>query len=620
MNLIKILKTNIYIALIIMTCLLFSACFSPFMGDEATVTITLGNIASRSGFNQELIPSLVHTVRIQNGPGSNQERTNIKEGDTVSFNVSPGNWDISIDARYNGARMATGSRSAFNVRQGQNNHVEIYMDLIIPDGSADRPFLILNETELSYVGWGIANPNQYQDWDLTKHYIMVENVPLIGGAWTPIGTITFPFTGSFNGNGRTITGLVLNTPSDLTSQGMFGVIGHGAVVRNLNLVNVTVNVAVTNIGTQFGGVVGLNDGTVVNCSVIGSIGSIGNGDIVGGVVGFNSNGTVQNSNFNGTVNGGVFVGGVVGQNHGIVQNSYSTGSVSSTASSFGGVVGANTGTVRNSYSIGDVTGQDLVGGVVGQNDGIVQNSYSTGSVSGTGNRIGGVVGWNDGGTVQNSYALGSVDGNWYIGGVVGDNEGGTVSSSYFAGNVSGDINVGGVVGSNWSGGDIINCYSTGSVSGTGSSNYDIGGVVGLNSSLVRNSYSASRVSGNSFSGGLVGDNRTGGNVQNSVALNPTITRASVGLLTFGRVAGEDNSTLTNNHARDDMVLPLGTLSGIDGTDFALGTSLSSVFNDINDWDPAIWNIPDNTLNVGNPLPTLRNMPGAAQTPTLPVIP
>jgi hypothetical protein len=147
--------------------------------------------------------------------------------------------------------------------------------------------------------------------------------------------------------------------------------------------------------------------------------------------------------------------------------------------------------------------------VVGRDyTGTVSNySYSIGNVC-----VGGLVGFNDG-TVSNCYSTGSVNGSGYdVGGLVGWNDG-TISNCYSTGYVSGDDCVGGLVGSNWDG-TISNCYSTGSVNGSG---YDVGGLVGYNfyGGTVSNCYSTGSVSGDDEVGGLVGYNFDGGTVSNS---------------------------------------------------------------------------------------------------------
>ena len=214
--------------------------------------------------------------------------------------------------------------------------------------------------------------------------------------WTPIGTSEKPYTGTFDGNGYTIRGLYFNDEST-EYVGLFGYIDESAKVQN----------------------VGVVDSYFKGCQY------------VGGVVGYNFNGTVSNSYNTGSVSGETFVGGVVGKNEGSVSNVYNTGSVSESGNDVGGVVGNNFGTVSNAYNTGSVSGSgDDVGGVVGYSfNGTVSNVYNTGSVSGNGVGVGGVVG-NNYGTVSNVYNTGAVSGETFVGGVVGNN-GGTVSNAYY---------------------------------------------------------------------------------------------------------------------------------------------------------------------------------------------
>ena len=185
--------------------------------------------------------------------------------------------------------------------------------------------------------------------------------------WTPIGTSENYYTGTFDGNNMTVSGLYFNN-SDTDYVGLFGYVGSGGKVQSIGVID-----SYLSGGDDVGGVVGGNHGMVQNC--------------------YNS----------GTVTGGTPVGGVVGMNYSTVENCYNTGAVSG-RNSVGGVVGWNSsGTVQNCYNTGSVSGLSYVGGVVGWNSsGTVQNCYNTSSVSGS-DYVGGVVGWNNSGTVQNCY-------------------------------------------------------------------------------------------------------------------------------------------------------------------------------------------------------------------------
>jgi hypothetical protein len=176
----------------------------------------------------------------------------------------------------------------------------------------------------------------------SKHYKLAEDVtltaPASGGSnWTPI----MGFTGTFDGQCKTITGLTIN--SDARYVGMFGSAGGSAVIQNLGLINVNI---VCSPAGYVGGVAGTITGRVEKCFVTGSVSnSQGNsGDYTGGVVG-NIWGTLQNCYSAANVRGRI-AGGVVGQIYGsgtVVQYCYATGSVSNAVNAsyspiIGGVV------------------------------------------------------------------------------------------------------------------------------------------------------------------------------------------------------------------------------------------------------------------------------------------
>ena len=319
-----------------------------------------------------------------------------------------------------------------------------------------------------------------------------------GVSWTPIGSFSNAFTGTFDGQGHSIRGLyIVNTSSPFSTHypGLFGYVGEGTV-KNLTISGNVSGASMDSVG----GVVGQNNGgTIENCKFEGSIRGGNYGGTVGGVVGGNANGTVKNCSNTGTVSGtDTSAGGVVGENSGIgtVENCSNTGEVSGDDNPAGGVVGENSGTVENCSNTGKVSGtggmQAPVGGVVGQNDnGTVKNCSNTGKVSGTGGiqaPVGGVVGRSYGGsTVTNCSNAGNVSSDEdSVGGVVGYNGSSTVENCSNTGMVSGSNNAGGVVGENKENGTVENCYNTGTVSGKGS----VGGVVGENDgiSTVANCY------------------------------------------------------------------------------------------------------------------------------------
>ncbi|MGB2808801.1 MAG: GLUG motif-containing protein [Sedimentisphaerales bacterium] len=259
-----------------------------------------------------------------------------------------------------------------------------------------------------------------------------------------------PFTGVFDGNGRTISNFIY-TSIDTDYIGLFGYVrGENAEIKNLGLIDAEVDAGT---GDYVGSLVGcLNKGTITNCYVEG--GRVLGSEYVGGMVGSIYGGTITNCYFTGEVIGGeVCAGGLVGSNgEGTITNSYSTASVSGTGWFVGGLVGDNSGTISNCYSEGSVAGDSYIGGLLGTNYYYYYGPFIIG-------------------TITNCYSTDSVSGNRYVDGLVGENYEGTITNSYSTASVSGDYYVGGLVGF---GGRITNCYATGSVEG----NEAVGGLVG----------------------------------------------------------------------------------------------------------------------------------------------
>ncbi len=244
------------------------------------------------------------------------------------------------------------------------------------------------------------------------------------------------YSGTFNGQNHTISGLTINLPSS-TSVGLFGDTASGSTVENLNLTGFSIT------GSQYtGGVVGVNNATLSKVTASGQVTGM---TYVGGLAGISAASTVQCSS-SGTVtgvDGATDVGGLIGylqQNAGdtagIVQSS-ATGAVSAGANSsaVGGLVGINAGgAITESSSANTVsagTGSSDVGGLVGLNQGNLANDYSSSTVSG-GSQVGGLIGTSQTGTIETSYASGSVSGSSVVGGLIGEAAGGTIGDSYYS--------------------------------------------------------------------------------------------------------------------------------------------------------------------------------------------
>ena len=122
----------------------------------------------------------------------------------------------------------------------------------------------------------------------------------------------------------------------------------------------------------------------------------------------------------------------------------------------GGLVGfKESGTIRNCYSTCTVSGNKNVGGLLGVNEyGYLTSCYSSGSASAT-TRVGGLIGVSVEAQINDCHSTAAVVGDDYVGGLAGS--GIMMSNCYSAGSVSGSgDNVGGLVGSGW--GYITDCF------------------------------------------------------------------------------------------------------------------------------------------------------------------
>ncbi|HPM02722.1 MAG TPA: GLUG motif-containing protein [Candidatus Cloacimonadota bacterium] len=325
-------------------------------------------------------------------------------------------------------------------------------------------FSLLAQTAVTPVGEGTeAIPYQIATWQnlywisqnssaWDKHFIQTADIdfadanPAINTwndstGWSPIGNDSTRFTGKYNGNNKTITGLFINRPNAYY-QGFWGLTNSGSEIKNLGLISVNVTGR-----RNTGSLAGLNDfGSIINCYSTGNVS--GNYTANGGLVGYNSQGNINNSYSSANVNSPYYSGGLVGINSdGIITSCYSTGNVSALRHCAGGITGANMGgTVSNSYSTGTINSELIAGGLVGLNsEGAISNCYSTGSVSGN-NNTGGLTGSNYDGTISDSYSTGNVSGEYATGGLVGINSHGTIMNSFSTGDIEGIDHIGGLVG------------------------------------------------------------------------------------------------------------------------------------------------------------------------------
>ena len=257
--------------------------------------------------------------------------------------------------------------------------------------------------------------------------------PIAGDTDTDSSFDGTAFSGTFNGNGHTISNMKINGPHYC---GLFGKLAAGAEVRNLGLENISI----TSTRDIVGGLVGTNEGTISDCYLTGAV----KGDFyVGGLAGKN-NGNIYASYSTGSVEGDDYIGGLNGWNEGVVMKCYSTAAVNG-ENYVGGLAGQNNYDIHRCYSTGTVTGEDNVGGLIGYNfAGSTLSCYFSGAVTGDSN-IGGLVG-NNNSHIAFCYSIGEIVGRYAVGGFVGYINNGSSYCCYSAGSVIADSNIGGFAG------------------------------------------------------------------------------------------------------------------------------------------------------------------------------
>ena len=226
--------------------------------------------------------------------------------------------------------------------------------------------------------------------------VLTADIDLKNEEWTPIGigngtenngaTIDFPYSGTFDGNGHTISGLNVNYRNK--NGGLF------CYVMNATIKNLTVAGSVTH--------------------------SSGDGVAYGGIVGCADSSTIENCTNRCTVTGNWYAGGIVGwSTDSDIIGCANFGNISSPSFS-GGICGKIGGendaagidaTIRDCYNVGMVSG-NYAGGITGQSDSedidiLIANCYNVGSLHGSTN-TGEIIGDLSGPictTIDNCYYL-----------------------------------------------------------------------------------------------------------------------------------------------------------------------------------------------------------------------
>ena len=280
---------------------------------------------------------------------------------------------------------------------------------------------------------------------IREYFKLTKDIDLSAHRWIPIGrgTVLKPyqaFSGYFNGNDKTITGMYVDESTEKYSAGLFGNFS-GYEIKNLKIKDAYVKTS-SDVNEQSGNrdAAGILIGSAIqghemtisvkDCSVSGIVES--DSARTGGLAGYNSYGTYENCTADVKVKGAGKAGGFVGEDF--------------------------SGTYKNCTAEGNVSGSWSVGGFAGILffESKADHCAAQGKVTASDWNAGGFAGYVENGvTISNCVAAGDVESTvdgWEpkVGGFAGTVTGAnTVSNSHAAGKVtsaSKDIKAGGFAG------------------------------------------------------------------------------------------------------------------------------------------------------------------------------
>ena len=454
---------------------------------------------------------------------------------------------------------------------------------------------ISNAEELNSLQRVAENLNDGRD-ALSYNFVLKNDIDASGlvdakgnSTYNTIGGGNTAFTGTFDGDGHTIVGLQ-------AKGGIFGKLGSGAVVKNINIASsvFTGNDTYDSVGAV---AAENNGGSISGISGYGNT-IKGSGGSIGGLVGKNY-GDISNSNDQSTVTAGAgtVAGGIAGVNGtnagigGTIDNVQSNSAVTTGvldenqyASNLGGIVGKNE-MLLNKYNINNVSAHGITGktgntqtsgGIVGTNEGRISNAYNESIIHGSEN-IGGVAGKNvtqasnsnmaELNDVANAVEIIGDAGSQNVGGLVGMQDHATTNQGRNTGAITGCTNVGGMVGYNTANSSLNNLENSPQATITGITY--VGGIAGVNEGEISadnqlNLVNSGKIYGWENVGGIAGKNsgkidNVNSNINLYVIDEATRTALKGNTVItpnaqfFGGVTGENVGIITNatNRARVD---------------------------------------------------------------------
>ncbi len=297
-----------------------------------------------------------------------------------------------------------GGVSRVNFKTNNSKFRNLYCDVVVGDGSVNYPFHISTAQQLSQIGKVLLNEDGSKaenPYTLASSYELVSDIDLslLDDPWTPIGMNgETPFTGTFEGNGYSINNLKIQN-INAKNVGLFSSIGESGAVKNVKFLNAEVHTSANN--ENVGLIAGINNGVIERVEIK----------------------SVKLYNENTTAN----VGAVAGKNESITSVA-KIDRVSAIVEISGKPQQTTPATKKLSVALNAETAPETSGETPAETPSetpedkpeekpVVTESYAKG-------HIGGLVGYNYGGTVLYSYVNGTVklDATAEFGGLIYKNE------------------------------------------------------------------------------------------------------------------------------------------------------------------------------------------------------
>lgn len=264
--------------------------------------------------------------------------------------------------------------------------------------------------------------------DLDGDYVLISDIDASetmnwnnGSGFTPIGNDTHSFNGTLDGNGYSIHDLYIFSTN--SSIGLISTNTDHSRIFNTSLIDVNIS-GYWNVG----GMVGINNGIIENCSVSGSVKGIYSN--IGGIAGVNQQLSagerkIQDCKTDVIISGMDYIGGIVGYSGSAsILRCSSQGEVISSASFYGGgggIAGGGSSLISQCWSNSTIYGDICLGGIIGnvRYGADIEDSYSDCEIICSDSTAGGIAGYMRRGSISNCYSISRVASNSSGGGLVG---------------------------------------------------------------------------------------------------------------------------------------------------------------------------------------------------------